>query len=345
MDTRAQFGTVIIKRIPSFQAAGFEGRHGRRTAGVEHVDASRSHLNEFGSDIPGVDPTDVAACIRAATAHAGAAFRRGASVAFSSMCVASPAYFRPGNPAAVGTWDEGRLRPWLDLNLRVHRERFGPIACWRLDLDESTPHVIIIHVPVSARRTRAGKSKHVVSVRDAIGGHAARMCAIQDWYGRAMGPLGLARGAPKTMTGAVRRTVREMHTALETDRAAAARDAEYAARLRAEAEGIVAAAREAAAHERSAAQARAARLALAVRAGTSAMRQDLTRRDAELRGREAALSALDGIATLVRSRLPDWQRTIDRIEGPDRGDRRRAVSELAAEVAATHRRMRIARQG
>lgn len=231
------FATVIVQRISSLSEAGQETRHGLRQGEMPHVDPTRIHLNRFGSDIKEVDPTDVVACIKAATAAAGAKTRKGASVAFSAMCVASPEFFRPDNTEAAGTWREDRLEPWLDLNLKVLRARFGPIAAWRLDLDEATPHLIAVFVPTSVRTTKTGKTKVEVSVRDAVGGWSGKATELQDWYAGAMGPLGLQRGIPKSETGRERKPVRQMHQEMAADRAAAAQlkaEADAALKLSAE---------------------------------------------------------------------------------------------------------------
>jgi hypothetical protein len=153
------------------------------------------------------------------------------------MCVASPEFFRPDNPEAAGTWREDRLEPWLDLNLKVLRARFGPIAAWRLDLDEATPHLIAVFVPTSVRTTKTGKTKVEVSVRDAVGGWSGKATELQDWYAGAMGPLGLQRGIPKSETGRERKPVRQMHQEMAADRAAAAQlkaEADAALKLSAE---------------------------------------------------------------------------------------------------------------
>ncbi len=113
--------------------------------------------------------------------------RKDATVAVELLLTASPEFFRPENPAAAGTWDEQMMRNWVELNLQWLCERYGDnFAYAALHLDESTPHIHALVVPLSA----LGR----LSARDLFG--PAQLRRLQSEYARAMGALGLARGIP-----------------------------------------------------------------------------------------------------------------------------------------------------
>jgi hypothetical protein len=177
-------------------------RHGRReVVDVEHCDRQRFRLNRAGSKW--ANPDDVRACVEGAAVDHGARWRKGAPRASHVLVTASPSFFRPGDPDAVGTWDQARLDAWLAANLEWASRRWpNQIACWRLDLDESTPHCDIFVVPINRYRTRGGREVTEVSHRSAFGSSRRSFAELQDDYATAMAPLGLARGRPRSVTKA-----------------------------------------------------------------------------------------------------------------------------------------------
>jgi hypothetical protein len=111
--------------------------------------------------------------------------RKDATVAVELLLTASPEFFRPENPGAAGNWDEQRMRKWADLNLAWLRDRYGENFTYAaLHLDESTPHIQALIVPLSS----FGR----LSARDLFG--PAQLRQLQTEYARAMGAFGLTRG-------------------------------------------------------------------------------------------------------------------------------------------------------
>lgn len=74
---------------------------------------------------------------------------------------ASPEYFRPADPEAIGTWDEDRLAAWLEATMAQLREEHGDdLVFAELHLDEDTPHVHAVVAPTYTRKARKpGKRK------------------------------------------------------------------------------------------------------------------------------------------------------------------------------------------
>ena len=74
---------------------------------------------------------------------------------------ASPEYFRPGDPSAVGTWDEDRLAAWEEATMNQLRAEHGDDLIFaELHLDEDTPHIHAVVAPTYLRKARVpGKQK------------------------------------------------------------------------------------------------------------------------------------------------------------------------------------------
>jgi hypothetical protein len=74
---------------------------------------------------------------------------------------ASPEYFRPGDPGAVGTWDADRLAAWEDATMSQLRAEHGDDLIFaELHLDEDTPHIHAVVAPTYLRKARVpGKQK------------------------------------------------------------------------------------------------------------------------------------------------------------------------------------------
>jgi hypothetical protein len=74
---------------------------------------------------------------------------------------ASPEYFRPNDPEAVGTWDEDRLAAWIEASMNQLREEHGADLIFaELHLDEDTPHVHAVVAPTYEKKARKpGRAK------------------------------------------------------------------------------------------------------------------------------------------------------------------------------------------
>lgn len=68
---------------------------------------------------------------------------------------ASAEYFRPDDPEATGTWDEGRLAAWIKASMAQLREEHGADLIFaELHLDEDTPHIHAVVAPTYAKKPR-----------------------------------------------------------------------------------------------------------------------------------------------------------------------------------------------
>lgn len=68
---------------------------------------------------------------------------------------ASPEYFRPDDPDAVGTWDEDQLAKWIEATMNQLRQEHGTDLIFaELHLDEDTPHIHAVVAPTYSKKAR-----------------------------------------------------------------------------------------------------------------------------------------------------------------------------------------------
>jgi hypothetical protein len=125
--------------------------------------------------------------VRARIATAHAVVRRGAVLAWDLMVGASGEYFRPLGGEA-GTWDAGRLERWWPCVIAWLTQEWGDanVVGAYLHLDETTPHIHALAVPIDPRHGRLS-STFWFGQRDAFS-------AMQDRHAAAVASLGLERG-------------------------------------------------------------------------------------------------------------------------------------------------------
>jgi hypothetical protein len=137
--------------------------------------------------------------------------RKDAVLANDILLSVSPEWFRPDNPEASGTYDQNRVRAFAAEAQQFLRKHFGPrLVAAVLHLDEATPHVQAVVVPVM---TGEGK-KHRLSSKDYFS--PDRLRVLQQAWEDQMRPHGVG---PRTKGRRARHTtLREYYSALEATR-------------------------------------------------------------------------------------------------------------------------------
>lgn len=112
--------------------------------------------------------------------------RKNAVLANEIICTASPEFFRPSEPRLFGRYDDETVFEWCSATLDYLTRSYGlKIVSVVLHLDETTPHIHAVIVPLDER----GR----LNAREVIGGPAG--CRrMQDQYAAAVSHLGLRRG-------------------------------------------------------------------------------------------------------------------------------------------------------
>lgn len=137
--------------------------------------------------------------------------RKDAVVAVELVLTASPEYFRPNNPAEYGSYDNDRLKAWLaQTNTFLKSKYSGLVVEATLHLDEATPHMHVIIVPLIKKERKKKQSKKDKEIGKSPETYTSfGLCAkemfnreglinLQTDYANAMSPLGLERGQKRS---------------------------------------------------------------------------------------------------------------------------------------------------
>jgi hypothetical protein len=281
-------------------------RHGRRIDGGTHYDPSRTALNRHWLGAMRVaESVDWGRAIEEAVRDQHLHVRANGAVAAELLLAASPEFFIGED----GEIDTEKLDRWVEANLAWLLRRFpGMVLVVRLDLDEASPHLAVLLLPIYEKTTRHTTAR-AVSYRKIFCGAdkietSAKMVALQDDYATAMAPLGLQRGLPKAITG------RE-HLTHQQYVARRIREDEERRDALAEAE---AAAERAAEHQRQALEAgrrawvaeeRAARRLCEAEASVRAAEARLQQAQAMIEAERAKLDTLEQVLARVAIDYPD----------------------------------------
>lgn len=274
INDKALSSCVRFEKIMGWRELRAVRAHGNRTgSGVSHCDPARQDLNWFYSPLQDVDPTDPVDCVRKLMSTDGIRHRANTALATEVLITVSPEFFEndDSEEKAVLT------RRWETMTVSWLIEEFGAaLAAVRCNNDESTPHISGVLVTSSwngrnngTRVLETSRAKFF-NTREEHGGR--NYSYYQTSYANYVKPLGLKRGTPKKVTGAVNKPPKQMRQ--ETVEAlAAAKQAEMEALdMRAEADRILGDAEE-------------------FQEQLSFQFEDQQRRDAELRNREATCEA------------------------------------------------------
>lgn len=298
--------------------------HNARTKPIEHAvpgAPAPEHLIGSGDLV-----ADVRARLRKVDIDP-ARMRKNGVIAYEAIMTASPAFFEQGDVAAR----EMRLRDWTTAQVEFARKRYGAhrIASMVLHLDEKTPHIHLVVLPLEVKtdaRRRDPSDLRWSLVGRTISG-PGQFDRIQDDYSAAMARFGLVRGVVgsgrknEPMADFIARTERERRDA-QRERAAAEVQRRAAAAREQELLDLIAAAdrqrREAEAerrteldrlHEQAAALARDQQAVMEYRAAVERERANLDyQRDLLAAERAAARAERQAAASERAQLLPAMQK-------------------------------------
>lgn len=130
----------------------------RTTDGSSAIDPERSHLNKI---LVGNETGVLASLNDLYESGVQRPTRQAESPYLRIVVSASPNFFRPEDPEASGTWDQGRLDAWLEATMQQLRGEHGEDLVYaQLHLDEDTPHIHAVVAPTYERKPRVpGRKK------------------------------------------------------------------------------------------------------------------------------------------------------------------------------------------
>ncbi|MCP3965834.1 MAG: hypothetical protein GY718_05690 [Lentisphaerae bacterium] len=121
------------------------GKHNARTQKTLNADLEKD--NEIIID----GGPDLHATVMNRIKKAGAKHRSNSVLAQEVFMSASPEFFRPGDPTQAGEYDQNLMQAWKKESMCWLKDNFDDrIVDCRLHLDESTPHIHAVVVPLTA---------------------------------------------------------------------------------------------------------------------------------------------------------------------------------------------------
>lgn len=124
----------------------------RETDGTSAIDPTRRHLNQT---LHGLDEGPSASLAAFYDGGVKRPAKQAEAPYLTAVISASASYFRPDDPNARGTWDEGRMTAWRDRSMAWLRAEFGDdLVHASLHLDEDTPHIHALIAPTYEKKRR-----------------------------------------------------------------------------------------------------------------------------------------------------------------------------------------------
>lgn len=179
------FAILRIKKHSNFGTVAGMCAHVMRTRHTPNADPKLRHLNK--TVIGSVDMiADVKA--RLDSAKIGK-IRKNGVIAIEHMLTASPDFFK----------QNGALNEWYKTSRQWLEQRYGRdnVVSVTVHLDESTPHMHAMIVPIEKKTTGRFAGQERLNARAFTGGRKI-MSEMQDSYAAALSHLGLERGSKRS---------------------------------------------------------------------------------------------------------------------------------------------------
>lgn len=199
-----------IKKTGAATLKSVEGHLSRKSI-TPNADPARTRLNETLVGDPSRPLEDLVLSALNKCNIDPSKLRKDATIANDIIMSISPAWFRPDDPDASGTWDENRLQAFKAEAVAFLRKGFGPrLVRVDLHLDEATPHIHAIVVPILPN---SDKSQFRLSGKDMF--NPQRLTSMQEGWERAMSRHGVGPRLRGSKTSHVK--LRDYYSAVEAD--------------------------------------------------------------------------------------------------------------------------------
>lgn len=188
MDVQAKpilrVGKIKKTGVSTFQSVA---SHLNRSRPTPNSDPARTKLNKTLLGDPSRPLEDLALTVYRKCGIDPKSLRKDATLANDIVMSISPKWFRPDDPDAAGTWDKNRLQAFEAEALQFLKKGFGNrLIRVDLHLDEATPHIHAIVVPVLPS---SDKSHFRLSGKDMF--NPQRLTAMQEAWEKRMSKHGV----------------------------------------------------------------------------------------------------------------------------------------------------------
>ena len=201
---RQAFAVLRIQKLKTWGAVAGAGKHNERERETPNADPSKSADNQ---QLVTTASKDVVTSCRQLIGEQK--IRKNAVLVVEMLISASPSYFRSANPEQAGSYNKERLERWRDTAMDWAKQKYGErIVSALLHLDESTPHIHLILVPLDEK----GK----LNCRSHFGGTRHTLSNLQTEYAEVLSQLGIERGIQNSQ--ATHQKVSQYYTLTQTDK-------------------------------------------------------------------------------------------------------------------------------
>lgn len=184
-----QYAILRIAKMKSFAQVRGMSKHNNREFDTPNADEEKtpSNIQLVGTD-------NIEADVKKRIQESGMdlkKIRKNAVLAVDHMLTASPEYFRP-NGEKPGQYDQQRLDDWVEASMKFLKDEYGDnLVNSTLHLDESTPHIHAVMVPIHHDPSK--RQPVNLRAKEWFNGSKA-LSAFQDRYHEATKHLELDRG-------------------------------------------------------------------------------------------------------------------------------------------------------
>lgn len=176
------FTVLRIQKLKTWGAIAGAAKHNQRERETPNADEGKRDANR---QLMGDPEKDTISATKELIG--GQRIRSNAVLGVELLLSASPEYFRPNAPERAGEHDASRLDSWVNASTDWLQQRYGSrVVKAVLHLDESTPHIHALMVPLDDR----GK----LNCRALFGGTRHTLSQLQTDYAEAVSDLGIQRG-------------------------------------------------------------------------------------------------------------------------------------------------------
>ncbi|MCC3587989.1 MobV family relaxase [Microcoleus sp. PH2017_30_WIL_O_A] len=199
---RTPQAVLRVEKLKSIKCLRTAARHNSRTTVVLNADENKTVEILQGQTSP-------EAVIELAQVKIGSQkIRKNAVIAGDILLGASPSYFRPSCPENYGYWQQKQLVLWTEASTNWLEEHIGSnILQTALHLDEATPHIHCLWVPINNEGKLSYRSTE-------FGGTRSGLSKLQDSYAAAVTHLGIERGIK--FSPARHQQIRQYYTAVNS---------------------------------------------------------------------------------------------------------------------------------
>jgi len=181
------YAILRTQKLKDFAQVKSCADHHSRKRKTHNADPAINNELLIGSGDPSID-------VQSRLDQSGAHYRSNSVKAIEVLLTASPDYFRPNSPGKAGHYEKQPTEAFKQQATKWLEEYFGKdnVVSVILHLDESTPHIQAIIVPIDNEPRNKGPQIRLNAKK--FTGDSKKLSQMQDSFAKSVEDLGLERG-------------------------------------------------------------------------------------------------------------------------------------------------------